>query len=123
MAEGVAQFVLLESFAYIAGEGSFQDFGQALVGDVPEGDLPAEIETAGDYAPVVEYGYVRVEGVARAFGVFAGGRFAELGGFIWICPFETRVFVQVEPPRDRETLVPAAEIPRSDLRVESLVYA
>ena len=66
MAEGVAQFVLLESFAYIAGEGSFQNFGEALVGDVPEGDLPAVIETAGDYAPVVEYGYVRIEGMARA---------------------------------------------------------
>jgi hypothetical protein len=43
LAEWVAQFVLLESFAYIAGEGSFQDFGQALVGDVPEGDLPAVV--------------------------------------------------------------------------------
>ena len=66
MAEGVAQFVLFEPFAQFAGSGRTEDFGQALVGDVPEGDLPAVIETAGDYAPVVEYCHVRVEGVACA---------------------------------------------------------
>lgn len=136
MAEGVAQFVLLESFAYIAGEGSFQNFGEALVGDVPEGDLPAVIETAGDDAPVVEYCHVRVEGVARACDRSARRSFdvAPVGAllrmtlasfaFDMTCgPFKAGILVQVEPPRDRETLVPAAEIPRSDLRVERLVYA
>ena len=66
MAEGVAQFVLFEPFAQFAGEGRAENFGEVLVGDVPEGDLPAVIETAGNYATVVEYGYVRVEGMARA---------------------------------------------------------
>lgn len=136
MAERVPQFVLLESFAYIAGEGCLQNFGEALVGDVPEGELPAVVETAGDDAPIVEYGCVRVEGMARAcdrsarrsFDVAPAGALLRMTlasfAFDMTCgPLESRIFVQVEPPCDRETLVPAAEIPRSDLRVERLVYA
>ena len=115
MAERVPQFVLLESFAYIAGEGCLQNFGEALVGDVPEGDLPAVVETAGDDAPIVEYGCVRVEGMAGPADILYPRTCSR--------PLESRIFVQVEPPCDRETLVPAAEIPRSDLRVERLVYA
>jgi hypothetical protein len=122
LTERVAQFMLFETFAYIAGSGRAENFGEVLVGDVPEGDLPAVIKTAGDNPAVVEYGYVRIEGMAgpadnllRVAGIFCLRAHSR--------PFKAGILVQVEPPSDRETLVPAAEVPRSDLRVERLVYA
>ena len=122
MAERVPEFVLFETFAYIAGSGRAEDFGQALVGDVPEGDLPAVIETAGDYAPVVQYGDVRIEGVAgpadnllRVAGIFCLRAHSR--------PFKSGILVQVEPPCDRETLVPAAEIARLDIDPERIADA
>ena len=66
MAERVPEFVLFEAFAYIAGGRRAENFGQALVGNVPEGDLPAVVETAGDHPAVVQYGNVRIEGMAGA---------------------------------------------------------
>jgi hypothetical protein len=66
LAEWVAQFVLFEPFAQFAGEGRAENFGEVLVGDVPEGDLPAVIETAGDNPAVMENGHVRIEGMACA---------------------------------------------------------
>ena len=113
MAEGVPEFVLLESFAYIAGSGRAEDFGQALVGDVPEGDLPAVVKTAGDYPAVVQYGGMRFEGMARAFFLWSAGP----------GPFKAGVLVDVQPPGNGEALVPAAEISGSDLRAERFVYA
>ena len=53
MAKRVAQFVLLESFAEVLGGGQFKNFGEALVGNVSERDLPAMVEAASDDASVM----------------------------------------------------------------------
>ena len=45
--------MLFESFAEAFGGRRFENFGEALVGNVPERDLPAMVEAASDYAPVV----------------------------------------------------------------------
>ena len=66
LAERVPEFVLFETFAYIAGGGRVYNFGETLVGDVPEGNLPAVVKTAGDYPAVVQYGGMCVEGMACA---------------------------------------------------------
>ena len=71
MAKRVPEFVLLEPFAYIAGGRRAENFGEALVGDVPEGYLPAVVETAGNHPAVVQYGGMRFEGMAGACGLFA----------------------------------------------------
>ena len=64
LAKRVTQFVLLESFAEALGGGRFEDFGEALVGNVSERDLPAMVETASDYAPVVQNCYMCIKGSA-----------------------------------------------------------
>ena len=64
LAMRVAQFVLLESFAEVLGGGQFKNFGEALVGNVSERDLPAMVETASDYAPVVQNCYMCIKGAA-----------------------------------------------------------
>ena len=70
MAKRVAQFVLLEAFAEVAGEGCLQNFGKAQVGDIPERDLSAIIETASDNTSVMENCNVCVERSASACNSF-----------------------------------------------------
>ena len=116
------EFVLFETFAYIAGGGRVYNFGETLVGDVPEGNLPAVVKTAGDYPAVVQYGDVRIEGMAgpadnllRVAGIFCLRAHSR--------PFKSGILVQVELPRDRETLVPAAEIPQLEIDPERIADA
>ena len=113
LAKRVPEFVLFEPFAYIAGGTRAENFGEALVGDVPEGYLPAVIETTGDHPAVVQYGGMRFEGMARAFFLWSAGP----------GPFKAGVLVDVQPLGNGEALVPAAEISGSDLRAERFVYA
>ena len=54
MAKGVAQFVLCESFAYIAGDGTVDDFRERLLVDVSKRNLSAMVEAAGDNATVMK---------------------------------------------------------------------
>ena len=98
LAERVPEFVLFESFAYIAGGRRAENFGQALVGDVPEGDLPAVIEAAGDHPAIVQYGNVRIEGMACPGGksscVTPQSRRGK-GVYMTHRPFKTGIFVDV----------------------------
>ena len=57
----MAQLFLCKSFAEFAGEGRFENVGEALFLDVPEHDLSAVIQAAGDNPSVVENGHVRIQ--------------------------------------------------------------
>ena len=61
----MAQLFLCKSFAEFAGEGRFENVGEALFLDVPERDLPAIIQAAGDNPSVVQDGHVRIQRPAR----------------------------------------------------------
>ena len=60
LAKGMAELVLFESFTQVLGGWRVENFCEALFCNVSEGDLTAVIETAGDYAPVVQNSHVRV---------------------------------------------------------------
>ena len=70
LAEGVAQFALCESFAEALCEFALEDLGKCLGMDVAKFDMPGVVQTAGDYAPVVEDRDLRFEGMARAAGAW-----------------------------------------------------
>ena len=64
---------MCEPFAEFAGEGRFENFGEASFLDVPERDLPAMIEAAGDNPSVVENGHMRIQRMAGACRIISGG--------------------------------------------------
>ena len=76
MAKWVAEFVLREAFADIAGSGRAENFGEALFFDVAERNLSAMVEATGDNATVMENGYMRIERAACAGNDFASLVFA-----------------------------------------------
>ena len=78
-----------EPFAEFAREGRFENVGEALFLDVPERDLPAIIQAAGDNPSVVENGGVCFGGMACACGVFAGGHFGGLSDLARFRPLES----------------------------------
>ena len=80
---------MCKPFAEFAGEGCFENFGEALFLDVPEHDLSAVIQAAGDNPSVVENGGVCFEGMACACGVFAGGHFGGLSDLARFRPLES----------------------------------
>ena len=76
MAKWVAEFVLREAFADIAGSGRVENFGEALFFDVAERDLSAMVKATGDNATIMENGYMRVKRAACAGNDFASLVFA-----------------------------------------------
>ena len=54
LAKWVAEFVLREAFADIAGSGRAENFGEALFFDVAERNLSAMVEAASDYSTVMK---------------------------------------------------------------------
>lgn len=118
LAEGVAQFALCESFAEALCEFALEDFAERLGMDVAKFNVSGVIQTAGDYASVVEDRDLRFEGMASAAGAWNA-----YVGHGQCRPFEARVHVQVEPPGNVEALVPAAEMRRCDRGTERFVHA
>ena len=98
LTERVPEFVLFEPFAYIAGGTRAENFGEALVGDVPEGYLPAVIEAAGDHPAIVQDGCMRIEGMACPGGVspcVAQQSRRGKGVYMTRRPFKAGIFVDV----------------------------
>ena len=63
--------MLREPFFYIDCFGAIDDFGERLLVDVAERDLPAVVEAACDYTTVMKNRYMRIKRTTRSWNDFA----------------------------------------------------